>query len=261
MNSIDLKNKLEKYFKVDFNVLDENNAHETFFNIYNNKEGFHIISEIVGNDILIVKGEPQEMGANFLRTINNSNANKRLNSVSLLSSFKNNIKLLINNREIEINNFITDNEKWESFEIIYQRIPFDKNNDNEYFEIIKLFVNLFLSLVDYSIEGFEEGNRREDKTIRYERNHINRQICLNHKGHKCLICGFDFEKVYGEMGKDEIEVHHIREISNSEKSHMIDPINDLIPVCSNCHTMLHSRKPSLTPDELRGIISKTRNNL
>ena len=78
-----------------------------------------------------------------------------------------------------------------------------------------------------------------------ERNREAREQCIAyyrtlHKGHVvCECCGFDFEKAYGEMGKDFIEVHHRYPISQTDGEHAIDPKNDLVPLCSNCHSMIH----------------------
>lgn len=78
-----------------------------------------------------------------------------------------------------------------------------------------------------------------------ERNREAREQCIAyyrtlHKGHVvCECCGFDFEKAYGEMGKDFIEVHHLYPISQTDGEHAIDPKNDLVPLCSNCHSMIH----------------------
>jgi len=40
------------------------------------------------------------------------------------------------------------------------------------------------------------------------------------------------------------------------KAYELDPIEDLRPVCPNCHAMLHRRQPALDIDTLRGIIQK-----
>jgi len=47
------------------------------------------------------------------------------------------------------------------------------------------------------------------------------------------------EDIYGSIGKDFIHVHHITFLSNTTGNHKIDPEKDLIPVCPNCHSMLH----------------------
>ena len=54
----------------------------------------------------------------------------------------------------------------------------------------------------------------------------------------CEICGFDFSKEYGDIGNDFIEAHHKTPISKVDSS-TITRADDLLMVCSNCHSMLH----------------------
>jgi 5-methylcytosine-specific restriction protein A len=72
----------------------------------------------------------------------------------------------------------------------------------------------------------------------------------------------DFEKMYGEIGHGFIHVHHIIPISTIGEEYKIDPIKDLVPVCPNCHAMLHKGKEGevLTIDKLKEIIDKNNNN-
>lgn len=55
----------------------------------------------------------------------------------------------------------------------------------------------------------EEGKKVQYYTTRYERKPKNRKAAIKIHGTRCMACGFDFEKVYGERGKDYIEVHHV----------------------------------------------------
>lgn len=71
----------------------------------------------------------------------------------------------------------------------------------------------------------------------------------------CQICNFDFEKVYGDIGKDFIEAHHIIPVSNLSE-HSKTNINDIVLVCSNCHSMLHRKRPWLNIDELKNLIER-----
>ncbi len=89
----------------------------------------------------------------------------------------------------------------------------------------------------------------------YERNSKARQLCVKHWKAICAVCTFDFEKTYGEIGKGFIHVHHLTPVSQIGKSYQVDPINDLIPVCPNCHSMLHRQEPPLTIDELKSLIN------
>lgn len=109
---------------------------------------------------------------------------------------------------------------------------------------------------DFCIEKrkrFIEGARIETTVTRFERNPKARKDCLMHYGYGCLVCSMNFEQVYGEIGRNFIHVHHEVEISTIGEEYEIDPINDLKPVCPNCHAMLHKRKPAYSIDELREI--------
>jgi 5-methylcytosine-specific restriction protein A len=88
-------------------------------------------------------------------------------------------------------------------------------------------------------ETFEEGIAQLRTHRRFERNKAARDKCIAINGAVCKICGMDFGKIYGEVGKGYIQVHHIVPISQNEGIHKVDPEKDLIPVCANCHCMLH----------------------
>ena len=106
-----------------------------------------------------------------------------------------------------------------------------------------------------SKQEFTEGNVVESHYDRHERDHGARLKCIEHYGCKCAICGFDFEAQYGDVGKDFIEVHHIVPISSTKGEHDVDPINDLIPVCSNCHSIIHRRRPyPYLPDDIKKMV-------
>ena len=106
---------------------------------------------------------------------------------------------------------------------------------------------MILSISKYSIVGYSEGQKEIAQEQRYERNPINRKLCLLHKGYKCCVCGFDFEKEFGEIGKSFIEVHHSLPVSQMGENHVVDPLKELYPLCSNCHTMIHKKSPPFIP--------------
>ena len=87
----------------------------------------------------------------------------------------------------------------------------------------------------------EEGAKRKIWINVYERSKKNRDDAIKAYGNKycCDICKFNFEKVYGEIGKNFIHVHHIIPLSSIPKNYKINPAKDLVPVCPNCHAMLH----------------------
>jgi 5-methylcytosine-specific restriction protein A len=51
-------------------------------------------------------------------------------------------------------------------------------------------------------------------------------------------------------------VHHREPVSGLAPGTIIDPVKDLIPICSNCHAMLHRSKPPLAPEVLRDMLRR-----
>ena len=114
-------------------------------------------------------------------------------------------------------------------------------------------VDGFQEVHDEEIEGntvYLEGAKNLEYGDRYERNRLARLACIEHHGAVCAACRFDFEQMYGIMGRGYIHVHHIRPISYEGVEHAVDPINDLIPVCPNCHAMLHQSDPPMPVEDL-----------
>ncbi len=104
--------------------------------------------------------------------------------------------------------------------------------------------------------GLYEGAKKQITVNAYERNNQARQECIAHHGCRCSVCDFDFEKMYGNLGEGFIHVHHIKPLSKIGKSYKVDFKNDLVPVCPNCHSMIHRNKEALTVDELKQIIKE-----
>jgi 5-methylcytosine-specific restriction protein A len=111
-------------------------------------------------------------------------------------------------------------------------------------------------IVNISPEGNEEGGRINVLVSIYERDAANRKSCIKYHGCRCAICEFDFSDVYGEIGKDYIQVHHIVPLSEVQEVVKINPQTDLIPLCSNCHSMVHRRKPAFQIDEIKKAIEE-----
>lgn len=97
---------------------------------------------------------------------------------------------------------------------------------------------------------YTEGERYEVRSTAIERNPAARAACLAHFGHCCAVCGFDFAATFGEIGEGYIHVHHRRDLCLSDGPTHIDPVRDLIPLCPNCHAMVHRVKPSMEVQEL-----------
>ena len=100
-----------------------------------------------------------------------------------------------------------------------------------------------------------EGGTKTISVNVYERNPKARRECIGHFGCICSVCGFDFEKKFGAIGKGFIHVHHLRDLASIGKSYIINPQEDLRPVCPNCHAMLHKSKPAYRIEELKELIA------
>lgn len=106
-------------------------------------------------------------------------------------------------------------------------------------------------------EIFSEGAMKTVVVNRYERDpKIKEKVIAAYNdndvdprnGYKCQVCGFDFEEAYGELGKNFIEIHHIVPLSKIKKIHKVNPKKDLIPLCANCHAMIHRMKDPVYND-------------
>ncbi|MDR3418273.1 MAG: winged helix-turn-helix domain-containing protein [Nevskia sp.] len=94
------------------------------------------------------------------------------------------------------------------------------------------------------------------KVNRYERNRVARRQCIEFHGLRCLVCGFDFEEAYGELGRACIHVHHIVPSTEVHAGYRLDPVKDLRPICPNCHYMIHRADPAYSIDHLRAILRR-----
>jgi len=102
----------------------------------------------------------------------------------------------------------------------------------------------------------EEGRKTYRLHAEYERSHRNRARAIQLHGIECLACGFCFNTAYGaEHAASYIEIHHVRSITEQE-GRQIDPGTDLVPLCSNCHSMAH-RKPGkiLSVAEIKELLN------
>jgi hypothetical protein len=111
-------------------------------------------------------------------------------------------------------------------------------------------------------EEISEGSYREGQGVqitvnRYERDASARAACLNHFGPSCQICRVDLSTVYGPIADGLVHVHHLRPLSQITGEYEVRPDQDLIPVCPNCHAVVHRHDPPLTPDQVREMISQT----
>ncbi|HEU4791626.1 MAG TPA: HNH endonuclease, partial [Flavobacterium sp.] len=126
---------------------------------------------------------------------------------------------------------------------------------NRYYNLVKdnFSETVFPDEVDNDIK-YSEGKTKQIIVNSYERNPLARQECIEHFGLNCQICDFNFQEKFGDLGRSFIHVHHIIDIATIGKEYSVNPKTDLIPVCPNCHAMLHKKKPAFTISELKEIM-------
>lgn len=158
-------------------------------------------------------------------------------------------------------------ESWDKIQLKVTKVPFETTEGEDYGDLVLRYGHLMLGMIlslsdivtlDETSIGYKEGAEQRILSKRYERNKLNRELCLLNKGYKCSICGFDFEESYGTIGRHFIHVHHVIPVSQIGADYIIDPIKDLIPVCPNCHAMLHRKDPPYLPEELKKIVKTER---
>ncbi len=84
--------------------------------------------------------------------------------------------------------------------------------------------------------------------VTHLRRERNRQLVLaaksafsnTHGRVSCEVCGFDYEKAYGDLGANFIEAHHESPLAERDSASETR-LEDLRMVCANCHRMLHRR--------------------
>lgn len=132
--------------------------------------------------------------------------------------------------------------------------------DNDIFDDLNdgLFEELFYEIISDDMQEFEEGEENLIEHLMHERNiEVVKLAKLKfkekHSGKLfCENCGFDFSVKYGERGIDFIEAHHINpvsEMTNGGKTR----VEDLVMLCSNCHSIIHLKRPWLTVYGLKKI--------
>ncbi len=102
-----------------------------------------------------------------------------------------------------------------------------------------------------------EGKKIGYYTTKYERSKINRDKAVKIHGYNCCICNINFKETYGEIGEGFIHIHHVNPLFSLDSEVIIDPSTDLVPVCPNCHAIIHRQKGKvLSIEEMKLIYLK-----
>ncbi|MFR4079595.1 MAG: HNH endonuclease [Prevotella sp.] len=270
---IKLKSVLERHFSMPFEVSSSLVDGEEHYTCSPSNEGamFFDVRVYIHNHIrLVIEIYPQKHGGYILKDMASTEVSKRKRFEiykEMLEDKGAKIVFLVNGSNIFTNEWP---ELWRSFMCKIVLVPIsDSDSSEKEFSVISEwlkycfeFIFSLLTITDINDKGDNitsiqtEGTPTEIRSIRYERNPINRQLCLHRKGYNCAVCGMNFYDIYGKIGYHYIEVHHTTPVSAMTPGYVFDVDRDLVPLCSNCHAMVHRRTPPYTVEELKGIIKK-----
>ena len=105
--------------------------------------------------------------------------------------------------------------------------------------------------------AYPEGAARSIRVNAYERSARAREACIAYYGAHCSVCGISLAERYGPEFDDVVVVHHLVPVAQIGKTYKVNPIQDLRPVCPNCHAVIHSHKPPFSIDEVREMLKRT----
>lgn len=176
---------------------------------------------------------------------------------SIINSKKENYPILVFCRNAKGQKFEFEGE------YCFKKIE-ESSKCNQYFILVKRSKNEVSQLIDQGRLDSEGKVTKEGKLIvklhkiRERDGNIKKEAIAHAKklfGEiTCVICGFNFEKRYGERGKDFIEAHHNIPLSQLGDEGGETRIEDISLVCSNCHRMIHHKLPWLTIEQMKEIV-------
>ncbi len=123
------------------------------------------------------------------------------------------------------------------------------------FKVIALDVtDKSVALPEEVPESMWEGGKRTISVNAYERSPDARAACIEQHGWACAICDFDFGSVYGDQFQGFIHVHHKVPVSKVGVRYKVAPNKDLVPLCPNCHAVVHYGNRTRTVEEVKKLL-------
>jgi len=110
---------------------------------------------------------------------------------------------------------------------------------------------------DLQVQLYIEG---ELGVVSYEnrsRNEKARKKCIELLGTTCVACNVSLGDVYGDQFAHKIHIHHLNPVASYEGEVAVNPMTDLVPICPNCHFVIHSKKDPYTIEEIKQFIKMT----
>jgi 5-methylcytosine-specific restriction protein A len=152
-----------------------------------------------------------------------------------------------------------DREVWDYFYDKTQELKHAANKIKEYIESENEEIDIDIQIDSEFEEEASEGKvitrihqtyERDTKLVRKKKERV-----LREKGKLlCEACGFDFQECYGDRGKNFIECHHTKPVSEIGEKGKTN-IDDLALLCANCHRMIHRKRPWISVSRLKEFIN------
>lgn len=274
MNQIEIKRRLEEVFQLPFKV---EKRSDTYFESGPYFDGGFLfrLSVVFSTEVrFTIKFQPEAFGLTALKTMSSSSDEQRIICCSYLGMLETRLctlSLLLDGKIVSCNSPLNWPNKWREFSLTVTKklmVPVsDKSHEEIAFPYLVTCMAAVLSLfpteeVDLPVpaelkvlgDPELEGNGYQTTLNRYERSTVNRALCIYTQGCRCTVCGLSFEEKYGRLGKNYIQVHHVVPVSQLGPDYKINPEKDLVPVCPNCHAMLHKVNPPMSVEELKTIV-------
>lgn len=270
LNSQAIRKELSDRFGLDFDVVVSEKPDDSTISIravdIPSPNGFSIDVKL-GWRTLSISFNPDSFSSALLREMHKAGEDKRKTfavfaRAIIASGAK--LQMLVDDSSISYEPSDWPATSWKklSFQMEKVGIDFSSQSTEKILDIVTPFTGIVMSLLPLVEEeisladgeaGLPEGAKTRVEVNKYERSRVNREACIAIYGASCQACGEDMGAKYGELGHGFVHVHHVTPVSKLGNGYIIDPSTDLIPVCPNCHAMLHQKDPPLAIEELRVI--------
>lgn len=256
-------NNLESLFHIGFGIKNSRTEHYSKFRIFPSDDDLFFV-EFTFTPTRISADFGTNIGSTFVHNMGQQTTSKRelmARHLKLIGNMGYKIKVSVNGSSLDLEDVDTWPNDWKDLHLHVTRTLNEDESDHIIVnDLSPYIVSAILSLADLEPNDSEwnrmEGEEKHRWIKSYERNPANRSLCISVKGDRCCICGLDFGQRYGDIGLGFIHVHHLVPLSRMDGPRELDPLKDLVPVCPNCHYMLHRRDPPYTPEELKSMMNE-----
>ncbi|VVH61079.1 hypothetical protein BSPWISOX_184 [uncultured Gammaproteobacteria bacterium] len=213
-----------------------------------------------GEDLKILKGRRDQK---FTQKIRNLKSHRTLESLGFAKHKDGKFKItklgidaLNNNRDsllYLIGNNFNSNDSLEALENLTNTIKKDQRKMEVFDENILV------------VEGASEYTSSKQIKRSFQLRESAIAYYMEERGNiSCDICSFDFEYTYGDPAKGYIEMHHIKPIymytDDNIQQVISDAIKNLLPVCANCHRVIHKTRPPYEIEDIKKFYQSRLNN-